>query len=310
MSKKTQHTQLDGKSKSIAETRSQGEAITGRNALSPGLYLVATPIGNLDDITLRALHVLKGAHVIACEDTRTSATLLKHYGIHTPTIAYHEHNADKARPDLLRRLAAGEVVALISDAGTPLISDPGYKLVRETTAAGHAIIPIPGASSVLTALIASGQPTDQFTFLGFIPAKAQARREWVEAHRHSPHTLIAFESPHRLLDTLAAMRDGWGDSRELSVARELTKRFEEHRRGTLAELTAHYAAHGEPKGEIVLIIGRGETPITTDADIDTLLQQALAAHSVKDAAALVAAATGQPKRQLYQRALALHHPPS
>ncbi len=270
-----------------------------------GLYLVATPIGNLDDITLRALKVLEGVDVIACEDTRTSGVLLKHYGIKTPTIAYHEHNAAAQRPALLKRLAAGEAVALISDAGTPLISDPGYKLVRETAEAGHPVFPIPGASSLLAALIASGLPTDHFTFIGFLPHKSEARKTLFNAHTHTNHTLIAFESPNRLLDTLRSMRECWGDTREISVARELTKRFEEHRRGTLGELVARYENEPTPKGEIVLVIGPGATPESSAEDADTLLRQALATHSVKESAALVAAATGLPKRTLYQRALAL-----
>lgn len=277
------------------------------NPVAPGLYLVATPIGNLDDITLRALHVLKSAHIIACEDTRTSGVLLRHYGINTPTLSYHEHNGDAMRPKLLARLAAGEIVALISDAGTPLISDPGYKLVRDVADAGHAVIPIPGASSLLSALIASGLPTNLFTFLGFLPHKQQARRSLLASHSHTSHTLIAFESPGRLPDTLADMHEIWGDDRELSVARELTKKFEEHRRGTVAALAAHYAAAGAPKGEIVLIIGPGPEKTTSAGDIDQLLKQALATHSVKDAAQLVASATGMPKRELYQRALHLTH---
>lgn len=274
-------------------------------ACAPGLYLVATPIGNLEDITLRALSVLKSVDAIACEDTRTSGVLLRHYGITTPTFSYHEHNGEQMRPKLIARLLAGESIALISDAGTPLISDPGYKLVREVAAAGGAVIPIPGASSLLTALIASGLPTDHFTFIGFLPSKQQARRELLESHRHTPHTLIAFESPGRLIDTLNDMHTLWGDAREVSVARELTKKFEEHRRGTLRELTAHYATTGAPKGEIVLVIGPGAEKITDAGDIDRLLLQALGTHSVKDAAALVAAATGAAKRELYQRALAL-----
>lgn len=277
-------------------------------ALASGLYLVATPIGNLEDITLRALRILKSAQLVACEDTRTSAVLLRHYGITTPTLSYHEHNGEQMRPKLLARLAAGEAIALISDAGTPLISDPGYKLVREVAAAGHAVYPIPGPSSLLAALIASGLPTDHFTFIGFLPSKQQARRSLFEAHSHNEATLIAFESPGRLTDTLADMHSVWGDEREISVARELTKRFEEHRRGSLGELVAHYATAEPPRGEIVLIIGPGKSKVTTASDIDALLMQALATHSVKDAANLVAAATGAPKRDLYQRALALSHP--
>ena len=280
----------------------QGE---GSTLIAPGLYLVSTPIGNLEDITLRALRILKSATIIACEDTRTSFVLLSHYGIRTKTIAYHEHNGEQMRPELLARLAAGESIALISDAGTPLISDPGYKLVRAVAAAGHSVIPIPGASSLLPALIASGLPTDQFLFIGFLPNKSAARRTALEPHIHSPYTLIAFESPHRLIESLTDLRAVLGDDREISIARELTKRYEEHRRGTLQILCEHYAQAEPPRGEIVLIIGPGEVKETSAADIDTLLMQALATHSVKDAAALVAVATGAPKRTLYQRALAL-----
>lgn len=282
---------------------------TTQSPISTALYLVATPIGNLEDITLRAIRILKECAVIACEDTRTSAVLLRHYGITTPTISYHEHNGEQMRPKILARLNAGESVALISDAGTPLINDPGYKLVREVTTAGHAIIPIPGPSSLLAALIASGQPTDTFTFIGFLPNKQQARRTLLESHCHTTHTLIAFESPNRLSESLNDMLELWGDTREVSVARELTKRFEEHRRGSIGALAAHYASSEAPRGEIVLIIGPA-APITASVtDIDTMLIQALTTHSVKDAAHIVALATGTPKRDLYQRALALHAKP-
>jgi 16S rRNA (cytidine1402-2'-O)-methyltransferase len=278
---------------------------TTQSASRAVLYLIATPIGNLEDITLRALRVLKEVSIIACEDTRTSGVLLAHYGITTPTLSYHEHNGEVARPKILSRLAAGESVALISDAGTPLISDPGYKLVREVAEAGHAVVPIPGASSVLSALIASGLPTDHFTFSGFLPSKHSTLEAWLKGHTHTLHTLVVFESPHRVRETLSAMRAVWGDGREICLARELTKTYETFVRGTTGSVYEHYKTHEAPRGEIVLIIGPGAAPITTAADIDALLTAALATHSVKEAASIVADATGTPKRELYQRALAL-----
>lgn len=272
--------------------------------LTSGLYLVATPIGNLEDITLRALRILKDASIIACEDTRTSATLLRHYGITTPTLSYHEHNGEQMRPKLLARLAEGQSIALISDAGTPLISDPGYKLVGEVATAGYAVFPIPGPCALIAGLTASGLPTDRFLFLGFAPPKQGARRELALAHKTTDATLIFYESPGRLTDTLADFITVFGPTRQATVSRELTKLHEEHNRNTLADLLAHYTAT-PPRGEIVLLIAPGAAEKATPESIDTMLRDALTSHSVKDAAALVADATGEPKRTIYQRALEL-----
>jgi 16S rRNA (cytidine1402-2'-O)-methyltransferase len=275
-------------------------------ALAPGLYLVATPIGNLRDITLRALDTLKEADRVACEDTRITGKLLRNYGISVPMTAYHEHNAAKARPKLLEALAKGERVALVSDAGTPLISDPGYKLVRAALDAGHPVTAVPGPSASLTALQLSGLPSDRFTFAGFLPPKRGARRRALADIAGAPGTLILFESGPRLASSLADMVAVLGD-RPAAVARELTKLHEEVRRGSLAALAAQYEAEAPPKGEIAVVIGEA-TPLAPDAgEIDALLRTALAENgiSVRDAADRVAAATGAKRREIYRRALAL-----
>ena len=274
--------------------------------LPAGLHLVATPIGNLRDITLRALEVLAAADVIACEDTRVTRRLLDHYGIATPMTPYHEHNAAAARPKLLARLAAGEAVALVSDAGTPLISDPGFKLVRAAHDAGHAVTSLPGASSALAALTASGLPTDRFCFEGFLPVKSGQRQRRIAELGGIPATLILFETGPRLARSLADLATTLG-ARPAAVCRELTKLHEEVRRGELPTLAQAYAAGAESRGEIVIVIG----PPAADAgradagEIDALLRRALARGSVKDATGEVAAATGLPRREIYQRALAL-----
>jgi len=275
------------------------------HGLPPGLYLVATPIGNLGDVTMRALDVLGGADLVACEDTRVTAKLLARYGIDARTAPYHEHNAERARPALLERLRAGGRVALVSDAGTPLVSDPGYKLVAECLEAGVAVVAVPGASAVLTALQLSGLPPDRFLFAGFLPPRTVARRQNLESLRSVPATLVFYESGPRLAASLADMAAVLGD-RPAAVARELTKLFEEVRRDRLAALAAHYAAHGPPKGEIVVVVGPPpETDELPAEDIDALLRTALASSSVRDAAAAVVAATGRPRREVYARALAL-----
>jgi len=273
---------------------------------SAGLYIVATPIGNLRDITLRALDVLRGADLIACEDTRVTARLLAAHGVATPTMPYHDHNAARVRPGLLRRLAAGETVALVSDAGTPLVSDPGYRLVREAIAAGIQVTAIPGASALLGALAVAGLPTDRFLFAGFLPPRDAARRKVLDELRTLRATLVFFESAQRLARSLRAMADVLGP-RDATVARELTKRFEETRRGMLDDLADHYESTGAPKGEVVVVVGPpdAETDAHDDAAIDRMLRAALAAGSVKDAAAAVAAETGRPRKALYRRALAL-----
>jgi 16S rRNA (cytidine1402-2'-O)-methyltransferase len=272
--------------------------------LTPGLYIVATPVGNLRDITLRALDVLKAADLIACEDTRTSGKLLSHFGIKARTTSYHDHNESEKTEELLTALAAGKIVALISDAGTPLISDPGYTLVKEAAARGFKVIPIPGASSVMAAVSASGLPTDRFFFVGFLPAKAVARAKAIAELALIPATLILFESVHRLPASLAALAEGLGP-REAVVARELTKLHEEFRRGTLTELAAHYLEAGEPKGEVVLVIAPPPEKETSDEDAERLLKEALLTMSVKDAASHVAKLTKLPRQELYARALKL-----
>ncbi len=276
--------------------------------LPAGLHLVATPIGNAGDITLRALDVLARADLIACEDTRSTQKLLGIHGVSRARgslVPYHEHNAEQARPRLLEKLAEGAVVALVSDAGTPCISDPGYKLVREAIAAGHAVTAAPGANAALTALILSGLPTDRFLFAGFPPPKSGARKRLFEDLRDVPASLIFYEGPSRAAACLADMAAVMGD-RPAALARELTKRFEQIRRGSLPELAAFYADDGAPRGEVVIIIGPPAGPQETGAaDTDTLLRAALAQLSVRDAAAEVARMTGQPRRALYTRALEL-----
>nr|WP_247894230.1 16S rRNA (cytidine(1402)-2'-O)-methyltransferase [Azospirillum sp. B510] len=267
--------------------------------------MVATPIGNAADITLRALDTLKRADAIACEDTRVTAKLMGIHGIHTPFVSYHEHNAAKMRPILIGRMKKGEAIALVTDAGTPLVSDPGYKLVRECVADGVAVTTLPGASAPLVALVLSGLPTDRFLFAGFLPNKSGARRATAGELKSVPATLVFFESPQRLPESLADLADILGP-REAAVARELTKLYEEVRRGTLPELAAHYAEAGPPRGEVVLVIGPpGEEATPGEADVDALLREALTRLSVRDAAADVAARTGQHKRAVYARALEL-----
>lgn len=269
-----------------------------------GLYLVATPIGNLGDISLRALEVLAGADVIACEDSRVTRKLLDRYGIATPLTPYHEHNAAEARPKLLERLAKGEAVALVSDAGTPLISDPGYKLVRAAREAGHSVTALPGASATLAALSVSGLPTDRFFFDGFLPAKQVARQKRIAELAAIPATLVLFESGPRLTAALADLADGLGE-RAAAVCRELTKLHEEVRRGSLAELAHDYAEGGETRGEIVIVVAPPTDVVTDAGEVDELLRQALARVSVRDAVGEVALATGRPRREVYQRALVL-----
>jgi 16S rRNA (cytidine1402-2'-O)-methyltransferase len=281
---------------------------------APGLHIVATPIGNLRDITLRALATLAGADLIACEDTRVTRKLLDRYAIVTPLTPYHDHNATAARPRLLQRLAEGAAIALVSDAGTPLVSDPGYKLVRAVQEAGYSVTSLPGPSAPLAALAVAGLPTDQFFFAGFLPPKQTARRARIAELARIPATLVFFETGPRVAATLADLAAGLG-SREAALCRELTKLHEEVRRGDLETLARTYAAGGELRGEIVLVIAppaAQEQPNADDAE--TLLRQALARVSLKDAVGEVALATGLSRRDLYQRALALakehdHRPP-
>ncbi len=272
--------------------------------LAPGLHIVATPIGNLADITLRALAALAGADLIACEDTRVTRKLLDRYGIETPLTPYHDHNAEKARPALLRRLADGAAIALVSDAGTPLISDPGFKLVRAAQEAGHTVTALPGPSSVLAALTVAGLPTDQFLFAGFLPPKQSARRTRIAELARVPSTIVLFESGPRIAGALIDLAAGLGH-REAAICRELTKLHEEVRRGDLDTL-AQSGAAGESRGEFVIVIAPSLAAATPSAeDTETLLRDALGRVSLKDAVVEVAAATGLPRRELYQRALTL-----
>jgi 16S rRNA (cytidine1402-2'-O)-methyltransferase len=292
----------------VGANRAEPNQTTGRSKRqrpAPGLYLVATPIGNLRDITLRALDLLAEADVVACEDSRVSRKLLTAYGISRRLVAYHEHNAERVRPRLIARLEKGESVALISDAGTPLVSDPGYKLVGAALEAGVTVSAVPGASAALAALSVSGLPSDRFLFVGFLPPKAGARRRALAELAAVPASLVVFESPRRLAAALADMAEVLGD-RPAAVARELTKRFEEVRRANLEEFARQAAGEAAPKGEIVIVIGppAGEAGEGA-ADLDMLLARALKEMSLRDAAAAVAEATGQPRRRVYARALEL-----
>jgi 16S rRNA (cytidine1402-2'-O)-methyltransferase len=277
--------------------------------LAPGLYVVATPIGNLKDVSFRALNVLAAADAVLAEDTRVTKTLLAHYGITTPLLAYHEHSNAAVRERMIHRLKEGQALALVSDAGTPLVSDPGYKLVQAAIAEGIPVTPIPGPSAILTALVVSGLPTDRFFFEGFLPPKSGARRARLSELARIPGTLMLFEGPHRLPEMLADAAAVLGD-RPAVVARELTKLFETVRRGSLPQLAEEFAREGPPKGEIVVLIGeagerKGREVDEVDAALDEKLTAALGRHSIKDAAALVADETGRPKREVYARALSL-----
>jgi 16S rRNA (cytidine1402-2'-O)-methyltransferase len=274
-------------------------------ALTTGLYVVATPIGNLGDITLRALQTLAGADVVACEDTRVTRKLLDRYDIATPLTPYHDHNASEARPKLLARLAAGASIALVSDAGTPLVSDPGFKLVRAAQEAGFPVTALPGASATLAALTVGGLPTDRFFFEGFLPPKETGRRARITELARLPATLLLFETGPRLAAALADLAEGLG-AREAAICRELTKLHEETRRGDLQTLARDYAAEDPPRGEIVIVIGPPAEAARASADeVDDLLRQALNRVSVKDAVSEIATATGLSRRDIYQRALAL-----
>ncbi len=274
-------------------------------ALAPGLHVAATPIGNLGDVTLRALSVLASADLVLCEDTRVTRRLLDRYGLHPRLLAYHEHNAASMRPKVLARLDANEAVALVSDAGTPLVSDPGYKLVQAAIEAGHKVFPIPGASAVLAALVAAGLPTDRFFFEGFLPAKAGQRKSRARELAAIPATIVCYETGPRLAASLADLAEALG-AREAAVCRELTKAFEEVQRATLPALAGRYAGAATPKGEIVVVIAPpGEESATSEEALEEKLKAALRHMSVKDAADAVAAETGLQRRAVYQRALAI-----
>ena len=270
------------------------------------LAVVATPIGNLGDVSPRAARTLAEADLVVCEDSRVTGRLLQHLGLHKPMLAYHDHNAAQMRPRLLAALGEGKLLALVSDAGTPCISDPGHKLVREAAEAGFEVVAVPGASAVIAALSIAGLPTDRFLFAGFLPAKRSARRAALEELRAVPATLVLYEAPQRIAECLADAAAVLG-ARPAAMARELTKRFEEVRRGDLPGLAAEMAAGAPPKGEIVLVIGRadGAAAVLDDAAIDAALVEALATRGPSEAAAEVAAMAGRPRREVYARALAL-----
>ncbi len=281
-----------------------GHALAAPKAAS-GLHLVATPIGNLGDITLRALETLAGVDIIACEDTRITRRLTERYGIAAPLKPYHEHNAALARPKILEKLAQGAAIALVSDAGTPLISDPGFKLVREACAAGLPVFALPGPSSVLTALSVAALPTDRFFFEGFLPAKQAARRTRLAEMSRIDATLVMFESGNRVEDTLKDLAEIMG-AREAAICREMTKLHEEITRAPLTELALAAGAR-ETRGEFVLVIGppaAGAQTMPADA-LDELLRVSLRSGSVKDAVAHAIALSGRPRREIYARALEL-----
>ena len=268
--------------------------------LPPGLYIVATPIGNLSDLSPRAAAILSRADLIAAEDSRVTAKLLRHIGARTPMTPYHDHNADRVRPGLVESMRT-RAVALVSDAGTPLISDPGFKLVRDARDAGIRVTTIPGPSAAVAALTLAGLPTDRFAFFGFLPAKAGARAALISAAAGFDGTLVFYESGPRLAATLAALGDGLGD-RDAAVVREISKTFEETVTGTLAELAERYA-DAPPKGEIVVVVAPpAQAAPASDAELDAALTEALTRLTASRAAAEVAERLGLPRRLVYERA--------
>jgi 16S rRNA (cytidine1402-2'-O)-methyltransferase len=295
----------DGPPEPAARTFSIGGHVLTAPKAVPGLHLVATPIGNLGDITLRALETLAGVDIVACEDTRMTRRLTERYLISAQLKPYHEHNAALARPKILEKLAQGASIALVSDAGTPLISDPGFKLVREVCAAGHPVIALPGPSSVLAALCVSALPTDRFFFEGFLPSKQGARRARLTELSRIDATLVMFDSGNRVQDTLADLADIMA-GRDAAICREMTKLHEEVKRGPVAELAAAAGAL-ETRGEFVLVIGppAARAPIMTEDRLDDLLRTSLAGGSVKDAVAHAVELSGRPRREIYARALEL-----
>ncbi|MBD2525069.1 16S rRNA (cytidine(1402)-2'-O)-methyltransferase [Nostoc sp. FACHB-133] len=271
------------------------------------LYVVGTPIGNLEDITFRAVRILQTVDIIAAEDTRHTGKLLQHFQVKTPQVSYHEHNRTSRIPELLEHLVNDKAIALVSDAGMPGISDPGYELVKACIEAGISVVPIPGASAAITALSASGLPTDRFTFEGFLPAKTQQRQEYLESLQTESRTLIFYESPHRLRDTLQDLAQVWGSDRQIVLGRELTKLYEEFWRGTIAEAIAHYNQR-EPQGEYTLVVAgipASQPQLTEEelkAELKMLISQGI---SRSQASRQLAKFTSLPRRQLYQLALSL-----
>ncbi|MDZ8024187.1 MAG: 16S rRNA (cytidine(1402)-2'-O)-methyltransferase [Nostoc sp. DedQUE11] len=271
------------------------------------LYVVGTPIGNLEDMTFRAVRILQTVDIIAAEDTRHTGKLLQHFEIKTPQVSYHEHNRTSRIPELLQYLANDKAIALVSDAGMPGISDPGYELIKACIEAGISVVPIPGASAAITALSAAGLPTDRFVFEGFLPAKTQQRREHLESLQTESRTLIFYESPHRLQDTLQDLAEILGSDRQIVLGRELTKLYEEFWRGTIAEAMAHYSQR-EPQGEYTLVvagIAPSQIQLTQEelkAELKQLISQGI---SRSQASRQLAKVTSMPRRQLYQLALSL-----
>jgi len=280
------------------------EATNGQPGLKAGLYIVATPIGNLRDITLRALDTLGAADVIICEDTRVSGKLLKAYSIDGQMISYNDHSDEKKRDSILGKIEAGQSVALISDAGCPLISDPGYKLVRSAMERGLFVTSIPGASAVITGLQLSGLPSDSFAFIGFLPNKQKARQNYLRDWAGVQTTLVAYETGPRLKDALADIQTVLG-TRKVTMARELTKMYEEIRSGLASDLADHYKEVGAPKGEIVLIIEGAVDKIWSDDEIKSALSEALQSMKTKQAAGYIADLSGRPRKELYDLALKL-----
>lgn len=266
--------------------------------VTPGLYIVATPIGNRGDITLRALSVLSKADIICCEDTRTSLKLLQTFGISKPLWAYHDHNGDKMRPKIIEALGTGKIIAIISDAGMPLISDPGYKLVRACYENHLPVTTVPGASAVLAGLVLSAMPSDRFMFCGFANPKEFGNLKSI------PATLVFFEAPQRIIDCLEAMQAGFPD-RDVAVVREITKRFEQVTFGSYSKVITHYAAQESIKGEFVIVLSPPQKQPAEAADIDAALNRLMQEHSLKEASQLVAEAFGLPRKHVYQRALSL-----
>ena len=277
--------------------------------LAPGLYLVATPIGNARDITLRSLDILAQADILAAEDTRSLKRLMEIHGIALagrPCLAYHDHNGGKMRPRIMAALAEGKSVAYASEAGTPMISDPGFDLLRGAIEDGHPATAAPGAAAVIMGLTVAGLPTDRFFFAGFLPNGSGARKKGLDEVKTVPATLAFYESPKRLGAMLADAADILGGDRQAVVCRELTKKFEEARRGTLSELSSYYAEN-QAKGEIVVLVDRGHSEKISESDVTTALQEALKTMSVRDASDFVAKMLGQPRRPIYQQAMKMRN---
>jgi len=294
------------RSSSSAASETEGISADEPGRIKAGLYIVATPIGNLGDITKRSLDTLKAVDVIACEDTRITGKLLNAFLIKKPMIAYHEHSASGRLPQLLQMITEGKSVALVSDAGTPLISDPGYRLVEAAAKQGLYITTLPGASAVISALTLAGLPTNRFLFMGFAPTKTKARQDWFAAEDNTAATLVYYESAKRLAGSLADAHSVLGN-RQAAVCREISKKFEQTVRGDLAALSARYQTDGPPKGEVVVVVAPAapDKTATSKFDLDTkkILEMALQHMTVKSAATFVAEITGERKKAMYQQAL-------